>query len=376
MSISILRSDLALAGGLAALSIALRLVFNARYADADWILRVVGFEPAAGRATYYRRFDAALAPLPFLWCWLDIAVAVRLASVFQHWAAWVPAVVLVSARMRALQEIGHNAVHYAMCRSKEWQWFLSNLFFQFPLMKRDMRSRFVTHVKEHHRNPNDPLKDPNLRRIIDGGMRPGITRAQFYWRLLYPLLPRGFWVNLRTSAVNAWLGNASVAAALTRVAAMILGVGLVWLCGGLPGLFAYAIALLLVYPWFSWLSILAEHRWFCPSERPANRWQMECTNCRPTGFAGWTGWLARQLVFPLSDAYHLVHSLYPYVRWNYLPALDRHLRAHDPFYAAYASEGFLFPRGALPAALSELKDRLTRRTGDLAAWGEDFAIRR
>jgi fatty acid desaturase len=75
--------------------------------------------------------------------------------------------------MRSLQEIGHNAMHYAMCRSKGWQWLLSNFFSQFPLMKRDMHSRFVTHVKEHHRSPNDPDKDPNLRRIIEGACGRG-----------------------------------------------------------------------------------------------------------------------------------------------------------------------------------------------------------
>jgi fatty acid desaturase len=84
-----------------------------------------------------------------------------------------------------------------------------------------------------------------------------------------------------------------------------------------------------------------------------------------------------RLVFPLSDRYHLAHSLYPYVRWSYLPAIDRHLRAHDPHYAVYQSAGLLFPRGPLPAALSELRERLSApRPGDLAAWGERFAVTR
>lgn len=376
MSTPISSRDLLLPGALALLTIGLRLIFSARYSDKTLILRVVGLEPAAERPPYYRPFDSLFAPMPFLWCWFDIIILVRVGALVGHWALWIPIVTLVAGRMRALQEIGHNAVHYAMCRSKGWQWFLSNFFFQFPLMKRDMRSRFITHVKEHHRNPNDPVRDPNLRRIIEGGVRPGITPRQFHIRLFYPFSPRGFWVNLRTSTINSLRGNSSWYVVVTRVVALTLALSLLWLTGGTEGVvIGYAVPLLLIYPFFSWISILAEHRWFCPNDQASDRWQMECVNCRPTEFPGASGWIVRHLIFPLSDKYHLAHSLYPHVHWCYLPAIDRHLRQHDPYYSAYQSEGLLFPRGPLPAALSELKRRLsTPRPGDLAAWGEQFAV--
>jgi fatty acid desaturase len=63
-------------------------------------------------------------------------------------------------------------------------------------------------------------------------------------------------------------------------------------------------------------------------------------------------------ICPSSDAYHLAHSLYPGVRWNYLPAIDRVLKVDEPRYSQHASEGLLLSSDGIPSALSELRDRL------------------
>lgn len=363
---------------LALATLALRAVFAARYADEPRILKVIGRAGTSARTPYYKPLDALFAPLPFLWCWLDIVILLRLGALAGRWELWGVVAVLIAGRMRALQEIGHNAVHCALCRSRDWQWFLSNVFFQLPLMKRDMHSRFVTHVKEHHRTPNHPDKDPNLRRIVEGGVRPGITARGFYLRLLFPFTPRGFWINLRTSLVNSTKGNSSWRVVALRLVVLASALALIWHSGGAAGLaLGYLLPLLLVYPLFSWISILGEHRWFVSDDAAQDRWQMECINCRPMEFPGVSGWIVGHLIFPLSDKHHLAHSLFPYVRWNYLPAIDRYLREHDPYYPVHQSRGLLRPRGPLPAALSELKQRVTGAgSGDLAAWSERFAVTR
>ncbi|MEZ4315531.1 MAG: fatty acid desaturase, partial [Polyangiaceae bacterium] len=289
------RADLWPLLGLVVASAALRLVFHVRYSDGERIVKGLRRDAEAERTPYYRPLDEVFAPMPFLWCWLDIVVLVRAGALLGHWAAWIPIVAIVAGRMRALQEIGHNAVHCAMCRSRGWQWFLSNFFFQFPLMKRDMHSRFVTHVKEHHRNPNDPDRDPNLRRIVEGGVRPGISPAEFHARMFFPLSPRGFWINLRTSVVNSTMGNASGWTVVTRLVSVTLALGVLWVAGGAVGIVVgYVAPLLFVYPLFSWVSLLAEHRWFCPNDQGRDRWEMECINCRPTAFPGLSGWVLRQ----------------------------------------------------------------------------------
>lgn len=59
------------------------------------------------------------------------------------------------------------------------------------------------------------------------------------------------------------------------------------------------------------------------------------------------------------------------MRWNYLPAIDRHLKIHDPRYTEHASEGLLFRRGNAPSALSELRERLVAQplSGRLSTQG-------
>ncbi|WP_394826765.1 fatty acid desaturase family protein [Pendulispora albinea] len=370
----------ALLGALmAAVAVALRLVFDLHYVKNEGrilrFLRLTDDEKSSERISYYGRFDGYFCVLPFAWCWFDIYSATLLATAWDHVIGYVLLVVFVGGRFRALQEIGHNAVHGALCRSRDWQWFLSDIFFQFPTFKRDMHARFVTHVKEHHKNPNQPIKDPNLMRIIAGGMVPNISEGRFYFNLLYPLTPLGFWVGLRTMAQHSTLYNRNIGTLFLRIATVAGFVGGFIALAGWKGLvLGYVVPLFVSYPLYTWLSLLSEHRWFVASDPGADRRTMECTNCRPIDFPGVGGWVIRQLVYPLSDQYHLAHSLYPFVRWNYLPAIDRALKERDELYARYRSEGFLFGREGMPAALSELRERLTgARDWDRAPWSAQYA---
>jgi hypothetical protein len=110
----------------------LRLVFALCYSDRERILAIVKLVPGSNPESYYGPFDPLTAPLPFLWVWFDIVSIIAISAMLDHWAVWTLTAVLVAGRMRALQEIGHNAVHCALCRSKTWQWFLSDFFSSFP----------------------------------------------------------------------------------------------------------------------------------------------------------------------------------------------------------------------------------------------------
>ncbi|WP_240995684.1 hypothetical protein [Pseudomonas viridiflava] len=179
--------------GLIATALLLRALVAFYYRDSTRILRLLKLIPRTpGRKEqYYRPLDGWFAPLPFLWTWLDIVAAVLLASLYSTPLMWLAVVLWTGGRLRALQEFGHNAVHFALCPNHEWQWWLSNVFYQFPAFKRDMRSRHQTHTLEHHRNPNHPSLDPNRARVHAGGYVAGISPGGFYALLLYPLTPRG-----------------------------------------------------------------------------------------------------------------------------------------------------------------------------------------
>lgn len=350
------------------LALLLRAIDGAYHRDRQRVLRHLGLAPrGAARDSYYRRCDPIFAVLPFGWNWLEISVAVAMAAHLDHATGWMLLIAFAAARFRALQEVGHTAVHFGLCRARRWQWCLGNVFFQYPCLKPDMAARCVAHVRLHHRNANRAC-DPNIARFQQVGFLPGLTRRKFYAMLFHPLTPAGAIETLRAIAAGV-SANDAPAGALLRGICVSAVAGLLFAIGGWQGLaFGYVIPLLTIYPWFSWISLLVEHRWFVDCQA-TDRYTRECVNARPTDYPGLSGWLLKHFVFPATDHYHLAHSLYPHVRWNYMPAIDRVLKARDPRYAAFRSEGLLWKRGPIPSALSELQERMTNDVrSDLAPW--------
>lgn len=338
--------------------VTMRSVVTLYYSDHRHILRIVNLVGGVGRRpAYYHRFDPVLAPLPFLWAWLEITLWVLLARWFNVAAIWCVAIVGIGGRFRALQEFGHNAVHFALCRSRSWQWLLADFFYQFPAFKRDMHSREITHTKEHHRNPNHDSRDPNRARVAAGGMKGAISRGGFWRALLFPLTPVGFVANCTVMYRNTMLNFNWATLAVRLSSIMCFGWVFYTLAGWRGILLGWCVPLLTTYPLFAWIALLTEHRWFV-EERPGGRRENEMWVGRPTDYPGVSGLIVRMLISPTSDAYHLAHSLYPGVRWNYLPTIDRFLKINDARYTAHASQGLLVSKVSIPSALSELRERL------------------
>lgn len=344
---------------LIATTLLLRALVTFYYRDKQRVLRLLKLEPRLPdrKEHYYRPLDEWFAPLPFIWVWLDIVAAVLLASIYSTPLMWLGVVLWSGGRMRALQEFGHNAVHFALCRHHAWQWWLGNVFYQFPIFKRDMRSRHQAHTIEHHRHPNHPQLDPNRARVHAGGYVAGLSPVGFYRLLLYPLTPAGAWVNLSTMVRNSLLNHSRVTTVIRWLSVMAVAALLYWAGGWKGVVFGWLLPLLTSYPVYAWVSLLTEHRWFIEGSSRDRR-DLEYLAGRPTDYFGLSGWMVRVFIAPTSDAYHLAHSLYPGVRWNYLPAIDRHLKIHEPRYSNNASEGLLLRRGNAPTALSELYERL------------------
>jgi hypothetical protein len=145
---------------------------------------------------------------------------------------------------------------------------------------------------------------------------------------------------------------------------------------GWPGfVVGYAVPMVTVYPLYSWISLLAEHRWFVECNETSH-FARECVNGRPTAYPGALGWVVKHAIFPATDHYHLTHSLYPHIRWNHMAAIDRALAAGDPRYGKYGSVGLLRQDGDRPSALSELRARMTSgQATDLASWATGLVER-
>jgi fatty acid desaturase len=279
----------------------------------------------------------------------------------EHPLAAVLLVAVAAGRMRALQEIGHNALHVALCPSKSLQWTLSNVFFQFPTLKRDMDSRFVVHVKDHHPNADIPGKDPNLKRVINAGMVPGISMGAFVAALVYPISPKGLLNTVKGCFHDVTRENSTRGILVQRILVTTAVAALfLWLGGPMGLLLGWLLPVFAIYPLFSWWSLLSKHRWHTPYVAGLDRRAHDFEHGRATDFSGLSGLLQRYFIFPTSDAYHLAHHIYPYVRWEYMPVVDRALKIHEPRYTQYISQGMLVGSEGQPAALSELRDRLVR----------------
>jgi len=353
---------------LLAVSPVLRLADRWYYRDHERVLRHLRLRDGGERTPYYRALDSIFAVFPFVWSWCDLVGLTAFALRIDHAAGYIALVLLSGTRFRALQETAHTATHYGLCRQRRWQWALSNLLFLYPCFKPDMHHRYISHVRQHHHHPNEPDIDPNIRRFMTLGFLPGISRRRFDYMLLHPLTPRGFVETLTLIATGA-RRNRTWRGALVRIAMVaVMVVALVWALGWAGLVIGYVVPMLTTYPLYSWISLLAEHRWFV-SCNETTHFARECVNGRPTAYPGALGWVIKHAIFPATDHYHLVHSLYPHIRWNHMAAIDRVLAAGDPRYRRYGSVGLLWQAGDAPSALSELRARMTSsQATDLAPW--------
>jgi len=364
-------------------ALALRAADAWYYRDGERVLRHLGLHGPKGprpekpeKVAYYRALDPIFAFAPFVWNWCDVVAAISFALRLDHVIGYVALVFVVGTRLRALQDTCHTATHYGLCKQRKLQWVLSDLLFLYPCFKPDMHHRYISHVRQHHHHANDPDIDPNIKRFAKVGFLPGMTDRKFVAMLFFSFTPRGFAETLELLVTGA-RKNEHVRGVVLRMVMVGLSTwALVAAFGWFGYLVGFALPMVTTYPWYSWLSLLAEHRWFVDCDE-TNHVGRECVLGRPTYYPGVLGWFVRHGVFPATDHYHLVHSLYPHIRWNYMAAIDRALVASEPRYAKYASDGLLFPHGARPSALSELRARMTASDPpDLAAWATQLAAAR
>lgn len=226
----------------------------------------------------------------------------------------------VAAHFRHLQEISHFAIHGVLARTARANLLLAEAFAHHPLALGPALLRRQRHVRDHHPNATLAGVDPNLAELHQAGLRPGITGPRFLLALVHPLAPCGIRTTLagvaanlrnspgRTAAVGAVLGAAYLAGGWTAV-----------VCGVL-------IPRLLLYPQLAWLSLIAEHTWFDPEPRTGTPAWIEAGRClRLYPQSRTLAALAAATWLPYGDLRHYAHSAHPGLRWNYLPALERHL---------------------------------------------------
>lgn len=308
----------------------------------------------------FRKNDNLLAPFPFIWTYLLMIACILIFNYTSWIIIKIACIIFMGGKFRCLQEIGHYAIHASLCPSQKWGKFLTNIFTQFPLFLVDVKVRYRNHVIEHHPNPNTASKDPNLADFNAIGFVSGISRSKFLAGVFFPLTFRGIKEKITACVLNYATRNKDVPTFLIRNA-VLFSIIFPFFYFGLYTEFIllYILPLIVVYPFFAWMSQVVEHRWYFKEERPfESKIEKEFAYGRPTDYYGVSGAIIRHLLFPFGDSYHLAHSLFPYVRWNYLPQVDKVLKQHCPYYTQHISSGIWIKKGNQHSALSELKERM------------------
>jgi fatty acid desaturase len=294
-----------------------------------------------------KRADNVAGPFILLALHLQLLLLAYLGSLLRwNVVTSIGMVVLAATRIRALQEATHYAMHGTLTQNRALGLTCAHWAFQLPFLRPAANDRVLSHVIEHHPNVNNPESDPNLAEYIDLGFRPGLGFGSKIRLLLYPLTWRG----LRGTLLSCW---ARVQQDTFRrlVAVAVLSAAL-YSCGGIRGVFlCYLLPAVTVYPLFAWWSQLVEHRWYqriqgTPSEREFS-----------SGRVIDVGFIRRRAieltVLPFGDSLHLAHSLYPSVRWNYLPALHRIHQQADWRYRSLLVGGLFFSSRGRPSLLKD-----------------------
>ena len=257
-------------------------------------------------------------------------------------------ILYVSCRLRALQELSHFATHGVLCPSFKLCHLWANMFYQYPLGLPAASARYQSHVLNHHPNPNIPNKDPNLQDYVNIGFAPGISIKQFWLSVLYPLSAKGVAGRVRTY-LNVWKENCIprfIVIAIIILPLVIFGLWAELVC-------LYLIPCIIIHPFLAWISQLVEHRWFYRIEASSGL-EIQYAYGRVIEFPGLFGRIIKHNFFPFGDAYHLTHSLYPTIRWNYLHAVHIFCKEYDIRYRSRVNSGILRNTNKNVSALREL----------------------
>ncbi len=305
-----------------------------------------------------KKLDKYFVVLPFIWSYLYIITAIIMFHSIDLLVIRVLLILFVSGRMRSLQEIGHFAVHGALCPNLKLGMFITNILYQFPTFMPEVSVRRKTHVLDHHHSVN-MTHDPDLQELVDKGLKLGISTTKFWIGLFYYLTPSGIVNRLKECWGYLTYERFSLNFFLRLFVVTIIVSSFILLELHKELLFLYILPVLVVYPLFYWLAHVALHRWFVDCDNSIEYYQRELEIGRPTNFTGILGFIIRHNLFPVGDSYHLAHSLFPVVRWTHLPQVDKILKKYCKKYNENASFGLFFSTNNYPSTFSELRERMT-----------------
>ncbi|MBT2787780.1 MULTISPECIES: fatty acid desaturase [unclassified Halomonas] len=332
-----------------------RISESLRYRDHKLVYEMI---QARKRPNCVRDSDYWFELASFLAVWSEILILITLYNNFDYYVVGAVVAIFVGGRFRALQEIGHTAIHMGFGRNKYIQYKMADVLGNYLIFKSDSNRRFISHCVEHHPNANTD-SDPNVPRLRSVGLSHGISMRKFLHIVFHSFSFKGI---IETASImwSAFFGGGKIQAA-ERLIVNILVVSLVYYLGGVGGVFIYTISLVFIYPLFSWWSLLAEHRWFIDYDAGNSKSVHDSVVTQRTLYAPVAGYFVRMLVSPLTDSYHLLHHKYPRLHWKYSKIADRSLSEVDGTYSSNYSYGLFYSGSRQRSAIGDLYNRLVQK---------------
>ena len=216
------------------------------------------------------------------------------------------AVAVIASRMRAFENLVHEASHNNLFATASWHQRLE-LLYAFPVFRivQDYRQSHVI----HHQHLGDPEKDPDVRRLHDLGLQNLPDRPYWY---LFGLPMTGFltYEYLTTTFREFWASSTSRVSKTLFWATIML----VLTYNGLLDQFLkyYLVPFFVILPVTRYWAETAEHLGLDLRGSFGN----SRTNI---------GFIHRWYLNPHNDGYHAVHHLNSQVPFHQLPDAHRHL---------------------------------------------------
>lgn len=262
----------------------------------------------------------------FAWPTLTLAIVALIAFVLvavgvlgRHLPSWV-AITISTAVTYVMYSVAHEALHHSLGRARWVNAVVGRLAWLFVVPAFSLPAFGYVHL-QHHRYTNDIDKDPNI-----GATHGPIWRLPLRWALM-----DGGYANWYTRRLlNRFRQDWHRPAAELAETAVVFSLSVVGLAAAILLGHFWTLAVLVVIPQRIGITILAwsfdwlPHHGLHETQR-ANRY-------RATRIRAGLEWVLVPLM--LSQNYHLIHHLHPWLPWyRYLQAWRRNEAAylgHDP----------------------------------------------
>ncbi|MDO5375753.1 MAG: fatty acid desaturase family protein [Staphylococcus rostri] len=279
--------------------------------------------------------------------WLMIVISVLLSIQYEHVIVYLLAIIIIGSRMRAFDNLMHDASHRLLFKNKNYNKWIACIFVAFPIFT-SYTAYCKSHFK-HHKNLWDEQLDPDTKRYRLVGLdKPQKDTQKFIKDHVIKVLmlfhvPRYI---IGTIKVNLYHKKIPKSELLVR--------NILWLLVILIAIIFNLWIYLILYWFVPMLTTFQIIRyWAEMAEHAGLNNESELTSSRNT----FGNPITLFLLHPHHDNYHLVHHLFPAIPHYHLKKAHIILMRDEEDKSAHHCTGFF--KTTLPGFYSVIRDICT-----------------